>query len=162
MTLPSENEFDLKEPTLEELAFRRAFVKEYMRDFNEYKACLRLGLLHQFALKWKDRLMGESIVQRMIATQVELIEDEDEKALDKDKQLVLVKMRQVALSGEHKDAVNAAKVISQIRGFNAPIKVDQSVVNKGGVMMVPAIATLDDWEKSAVGSQEALVAKSDV
>jgi hypothetical protein len=162
MTLPSENEFFAQELTLEELAFRRSFVKEYLRDFDAYRACLRLGLLSQFANKWKDILMGEAAVQRMIATALETIGDEDERALDADKQLVLSKMRMVALSGENKDAVNAAKVIAQMRGFNAPIKVDQSVVNKGGVMVVPATASLDEWERAALESQQSLVARSDV
>jgi hypothetical protein len=51
-----------------------------------------------------------------------------------------------------------------VYGMDAPTRIKQEVEHRGGVMMVPVIASMDDWERTAVASQVALAeaARSDI
>ena len=41
------------------------------------------------------------------------------------------------------------------------MKVEQTVQHRGGVMMVPGIANIEDWEAQAMASQEKLTHEAD-
>jgi hypothetical protein len=51
--------------------------------------------------------------------------------------------------------LEAIKILNTMKGHNAAIKVDLSV--KGGIMVVPMAADMEQWEDLAADSQEALM-----
>jgi len=51
--------------------------------------------------------------------------------------------------------LDAAKMLIRMKGLDAPIKVDHT--HKVGVMVVPMATSVEDWEKLAAGSQQALM-----
>jgi hypothetical protein len=57
------------EPALteKEILLRDAFVAEYLKDFDAYKACLRLGFQATYATVWSETLYRDGYVQRKIA-----------------------------------------------------------------------------------------------
>jgi hypothetical protein len=52
--------------------------------------------------------------------------------------------------------MDAAKTLIRMKGWDAPVKVD--VNHRGGVMLVPMVDNLDDWQKNAGPSQAKLMA----
>lgn len=57
------------EPALteKEILLRDAFVSEYLKDFDAYKACLRLGFLTTYATHWSQTLLNDGYVQRKLS-----------------------------------------------------------------------------------------------
>lgn len=53
--------------THSERAIRDQFVQEYLRDYNSYAACVRLGYMDELALNFAKQLMQEPYVLRGIA-----------------------------------------------------------------------------------------------
>lgn len=50
-----------------EQAVRDYFVNEYMRDFDPYRACIRMGFLANFAIDMSKQFMADGYVLRKIA-----------------------------------------------------------------------------------------------
>lgn len=57
------------EPALteKEILLRDSFVAEYLKDFDAFKACLRLGFLATYATTWAQILIQDGYVQRKLA-----------------------------------------------------------------------------------------------
>lgn len=143
-----------------EKALRDQFVEQYLVDFDPFKAALRIGFLHSVAMTYAQQLMQEGYVLREIARR-ERIDPEDDKAqAARDRQLTLNTLRQAAQNGPYASRVAAAAKLASILGMDAPIKTQQEVTHRGGVMMVPAIANVDEWEREAQKSQEKLAEES--
>lgn len=140
-----------------EKALRDVFVKEYLVDYDPFQASLRVGFMRSFAEDYAKRLMSEPYVQRKI-TELQRTEPADEKEQAKqDKLLTLNTLRQAAQNGPFASRVAAAAKLAAILGMDAPVKTSQEIMHKGGVMMVPGLASLDAWEGAAQQSQERLV-----
>lgn len=56
----------------------------------------------------------------------------------------------------HAARVAALGKLASIRDMDAPTKIKADLSMRGGVMMIPAIANLEDWEKAAQASQSSL------
>lgn len=138
-----------------EKALRDLFVKEYLKDGNARGACLRIGFLHSFADEYAKRFMQEGYVRAEIARlQFDVSWDDAE---DDDVKLAMRTLRDVMHHGKPNERVAAASRMLSVRGKDAPIKTKQEVTHRGGVMMVPAIASLAEWEQQATRSQEELI-----
>lgn len=144
-------------PTLSdaERDLRDKFVNEYVIDRNEYKATLRLGYMHSVATSYSQIFMNcpyvqKRIVERMFTTS-EHVTPESAKAF------AVNTLSQVMLSGGYKEKIGATKLWADIHGLNAPIKTDNKHTISGGVMLIPAIADIDAWEREATNSQSKLV-----
>lgn len=143
----------------QERNLRLDFVKEYLKDFDRVAAAMRLGFLKQFAEKYSKEFMAEPYVQYLISS-ISLKEPDDIEAQEEaDRQLVLKTLRETAQNGPPSSRVTAAGRLAAILGMDAPVKT-QTTVNQGGVMVVPGIASVTDWEASATSSQDALVRNS--
>jgi hypothetical protein len=57
------------EPALteKETLLRDAFVAEYLKDFDPFKACLRLGFQATYATQWSQTLIQDGYVQRKLS-----------------------------------------------------------------------------------------------
>lgn len=143
-----------------EKTLRDQFVKEYLFDFDAYQACMRVGFANQFASDYARRLMGEPYVQRRIAELSKVSPSDEKEQAEQDKLLTLRVLREAAQRGPYASRVAAAAKLAAILGLDAPVKSSQEVLHRGGVMMVPSIANLDDWEQAAEATQSKLVQES--
>lgn len=140
-----------------EKALRDKFVAQYLVDFDDYKAALRVGFLPSVAATYCKQLMNDGYVQREIA-RLQREQQSDPKAQqERDRELTLNTLRQAMQNGPYASRVAAAARMAAIHGFDAPIKTQNENIHRGGVMMVPAIADVDEWQKQAQASQERLV-----
>jgi hypothetical protein len=112
----------LMEPELseQEKALRDLFVQEYIKDFDPFQACLRVGFQAAFAVEYAKRFMSEPYVLRRIAElQRSTPENEDAQSRE-DKALVLSVLRQAAQNGPYASRVQAAAKLASILGLDRP------------------------------------------
>lgn len=134
-----------------EQELRDLFVKEYLFDRNPVNAAVRCGFRYEAAQRYGIEFIKEPYVQRKIK---EVVLSDDIKP-EIDKKLVLDTLREGACIPIEGTRIAAASKLASILGMDAPSK--SEVTYKGGVMAIPTIAGMDEWEAAAVGSQEVLV-----
>lgn len=144
-----------------EKELRQKFVEQYLIDHDEVNAAVRCGYLRSVAIEYGTRLMGEPYVQQLIAEAkiTPAIDPEEEDEVNK-RRILNSLFREADDRGEdasHSARVSALAKLAAIHGMDAPTKSDVNVTHRGGVMMVPALVNLDDWESQAIESQEKLV-----
>ena len=155
------------EPELSERerALRDLFVDELLVDGEWVKAAQRCGFQYAFAEEYAKKFEQEAYVQKRIALKRQQPVDPD-KLADFDKRIARNVLVQEAQNPNTTGAtrVAAARNLMIMYGMDAPTKIQQEVEHRGGVMMVPAIASLDDWERFAQASQQKLAAdaRSDI
>lgn len=147
------------ELTERERALRDLFVNEYLVDYNEFRAAQRCGFQASFAKDYAIKFMNESYVQKRIkAVEHGPIDGPSKDKYDKERVRAILMKEALDPSSTGSARVSAAAKLAVILGMDAPTKTINENVNKGGVLMVPAIANLDDWQAIAQASQAKLVA----
>lgn len=145
------------ELTDREKAVRDLFVDQYVKDYSPVAAAMRCGFMRMFAEQYAQKFMAEAYVRKRIQA-VELGEtDTSKSSVKKEKAQILAHLRKVAYSDLTPSAarVAALKMLAELHGI---AKSDGGTGGPaGGVIEVPAIASLDEWEKVAVQSQSKLV-----
>jgi len=155
---------DLTAPDKE---LRDLFVKEFLFDFDPTAACIRCGFLDEYAQQYAIQFMGEPYVRKQIAEQ-----SQNGKAIGEDKvqdastkQNVLTSLFREAnyrgAGASHGSRVAALAKLATILGMDAPTKMEQTITHRGGVMAVPGIASIDDWEKQATANQDKLMSEAE-
>jgi len=148
------------ELTPRERELRDRFVVEYLKDRDSTAAASRVGFQNGFAKEYGVKFLGEAYVQKRIK-EIEEAPVANPKQEEQRVKLLTKRMLESMLVDQRLSTaarVSAARELSAIYGWHAPIKTQQTVTHQGGVMMVPAIADLSEWEAAAAGSQEKLVA----
>ncbi len=150
------------EPELTEIEkeLRIRFVDEYLVDYNVTLAASRVGFQFDFAKDYGAKFIRESFVQKLIK-QKEHAKAVDPKAVEEyNKARVIATLVKVMEDGgaKHSARVSAAAQLKGIYGMDKPVVAKNEHTIKGGVLMVPAIANLDDWEAVAKAQQAKLVA----
>ena len=150
------------EPALNEheRKLRDHFVNEYLVDYNEVRAAQRCGFQISFAKDYAIKFMQESYVQKRIK-EVEQQQPVEDKRLEEynKKRITAILMKEAMDPNSTGSArVAAAGKLAVIYGMDAPTKIEATNTHKGGVLMVPAIANINDWEAIAQASQAQLVA----
>lgn len=149
------------EMSVREKALRDCFVAEYLVDYDAVCACLRIGFNNQFAKEFAIKLMAEPYVQKRInEVRFQDIPEKDLEAYNK-KRIASKLMQEAHYMGpgsSHAARVAALSKLAALNNMEPAKKVDATVNHRGGVMAVPGIAKLDDWEKAASASQDTLVA----
>jgi len=145
------------ELSAKEKELRDKFVDEYLLDFDQTAAAIRVGFSASFAQTYAEKFMSEPYVrQRIAALQTALAEDDKlEAELDR-RRIRAALMREAHYRGpgsSHAARVSALAKLASILDMDAPTKIKSDVTMRGGVMMVPAIASLEEWEKAAQASQ---------
>jgi len=143
-----------------EKALRDLFVSEYLVDYDALRAAQRCGFNFQFAVEYAKKFMQEPYVQQQInAVKFREYPEHDVATYEK-KRIMASLIAEAHYKGpgsSHSSRVAALSKLASIYGMDAPKKIEQSITNRGGVMAVPGIAKLDDWENAASQSQDALV-----
>jgi hypothetical protein len=147
------------ELTEREKALRDVFVNEYLVDYDIIKAAQRCGFQHSFAKDYGIKFWNESYVQKRI----ELVKHSrvDEKQMEEfDRATVRAVLRKEMQNQFNSGAarVAAAAKMASILGMDKPVETPAEGEHRGGVLMVPAIANMNDWEAVAQASQAKLVA----
>jgi phage terminase small subunit len=107
----------LEQPlTEQERLLRDHFVAEYLKDFNAYQACIRLGFQASFALEWATRLFNDGYVQRQIQhmTRTRKVNDEEAKVLLENELL------RIAQCGSDTARVSAIREFNAMKGWSKP------------------------------------------
>lgn len=146
-----------------EKALRDMFVSEYLVDYDQVKAAQRCGFNLQFAVEYAKRFMEESYVQQRIRDVTFM--KVDEKAIEqfdktRIKAALMAEAHYRGPGSSHAGRVAALSKLASLYGMEAPKKSAMDVTHKGGVMAVPGIASLAEWEQTAAESQDKLVANA--
>lgn len=140
-----------------EKELRDKFVDEYLIDFDQTAAAIRIGFSASFAQTYAEKFMTEPYVRKAIAIRQHAMAEDDKIEADQDRRRIRAAlMREAHYRGpgsSHAARVSALAKLASIRDMDAPTKIKSELTMRGGVMMVPGIANLEDWEKAAQASQ---------
>lgn len=150
--------------TVPEMAIRDSFVKEYVFDYNSTAAALRCGFNSVLAVEYAQKFLQDPYVQWKIRQHEESVakdEVDDEDAIIKlERQRIIEGLKREAnYKGPGASAaarVAAHKALIDIYGLNAPKNSNVNHTVGQGVMVVPAVASVEDWENSAAETQRKL------
>lgn len=148
------------EMTVREKALRDTFVSEFLVDYDQVAAAMRCGFNRQFAQEYAQKFMEEPYVQQQInRVRFSPMDDNELEKYDKARvrSQLMAEAHYKGPGSSHAARVAALGRLQAMLGMEAPKKVDATVNHRGGVMAVPGIAKLDDWEQEASASQDALV-----
>ena len=111
---------NLRAPDLSEneKALRDLFCIEYVKDFNEVQACIRMGFMASYAATYGQRYLEEPYVQRQIASLQRKQQLTEEEQREEDKALIMAVLRQAAQHGPYASRVQAAKQLAVMHGLD--------------------------------------------
>lgn len=136
---------------------RDKFVSEYLIDYDQTAAAIRIGFSASFAQTYAEKFMTEPYVRKAIADLQNAMADDEKIEVELDRRRIRAAlMREAHYRGpgsSHAARVSALAKLASIRDMDAPTKIKSEVALRGGVMMVPGIASLEEWEKAAQASQ---------
>lgn len=98
-------------------ALRDAFVNEYVKDYDAFRACIRMGFLATFASDQAGIFMKDGYVLRMLAhiKRSAIVPNEEDEAE------MLSNLREIALNGSSASArVSASKQYMEAKGYIKP------------------------------------------
>jgi hypothetical protein len=125
------------------------FIEEFLFDFDDVKAAIRCGFSAASAKQYGPQMYASAYVQR----QLKEFYNEEKNAGRSDVALVKATLRNTMINGGYKEAVMAATQMKSICGMEAPAKQGLQSGHRGGIMRLPAIASLNEWEKVAESHQ---------
>lgn len=149
--------------TAMEMALRDRFVVEYLKDYDNIRACLRLGYTLAYAKEYGVRFMNESYVQSKLV-EIETKPDELNREIER-KRIRAGLWREAnsfGLGSSHSARVVALAKLSAFEGMDAPTRSKQELTGAdgeplgGGVFVVPGLMTTEQWEAAAAKQQEEL------
>lgn len=103
------------EPALteQEMAVRDLFVNEYVKDFDAYRACIRMGFLSAFAIDQAKTFTADGYVLRKIA----FLTTRPKTASEQDKAEMLENVRWLAFNGPPAVRASASKIYMEAQGY---------------------------------------------
>lgn len=143
----------------EDVGRLRYFVHEYIKDFSEERAALRMGYPADSATSTGRLLLYHAYTQLRIT---EILEKADAENIVTGAAIVAALWREanapdVAFSSNSSTRIAALKELAKIRGLTAPKpKLPTGGVGLGGVMVVPFTMHPDQWEEHARQTQREL------
>lgn len=138
------------EPTPDERALRDKFVEHYLRTRDATQAAKLCGFMDAFATAYGNRLLSEPYVQQRVKV--------EERELSKEEKQQLVEsllFREARDGTSHAARVSALSKLANILDMDGSKKLE--ITHRGGVMLVPAMASVDEWENIATAQQEEIV-----
>ncbi len=120
-----------------EMAVRDLFVSEYLKDFDSYKACIRMGFLAAFAIDQSKVFMGDGYVLRKIdyMTRAAVLDR------DADKQAMLANLRWLAHNGSPASRASATKLYMEAQEYIAK---DSNGAEAANAALIAALAEFAD------------------
>ena len=128
------------------------FVTEYLFDFNARAACQRIGYAADVAFSMAEHFLRDPGTQRAIRE----AQETDEIPIGMKGRIVNGLVREANYYGEDSSAsarVSAWKQLSNIYGLDDEANKDAGEIIESPVMVVPAIANVEDWEAQAEKAQ---------
>lgn len=154
---PGEAEFDEAFSHLQPRvkARRDQFVREYIKDFNGANAMRRMGSVSQTPWVRASEWLSEPYTQWKLAQMLETLDD---KAIVTRNE-VLAGLKKEAhhfgLDGSAAARISAWRSLAKILGIEVT-KVEGNISLGGGVMLLPASGSPEEWEKAAAKAQAEL------
>lgn len=150
--------------TADERALRDLFCIEFLVDFDQIKAAQRCGFNLQFAIEYARKFMEEPyVIQRINQLQRLQPRDEEEMLKYNKRRVVEQMLREAHYDGPGSSQaarVAALKALADMWGMGSAAQARAGAGGgaglAGGVMVVPEIANVDDWENQATQNQRAL------
>ncbi len=152
---------DRTELSDQEKALRDLFVAEYLVDYDQVAAAIRCGFSAGFAGDYAKKFMGEPYVQKKLKG--EQLAEPQNKEEEADQERIHKRKILAALMREaHNPMISGAARVGALSRLAAIYQMDMPAkgaaeMHRGGVMMVPAIANIDEWQTAAIASQTQLV-----
>lgn len=145
----------------DEKRVKDAFCKEYLYDNNAIAACMRIGFMQPFASQFAKQFMNEAYVWWKLRQLTSDKDADDEQAQNEEvnfiKQSLIRESNYHGADSSHGARVQALGKLVAIRGMEQPKKTEVEVTHKGGVMLIPPMANIEQWEDDATASQEKLI-----
>lgn len=156
------------ELTASERELRDRFVTEYLTDYDQYKAAIRIGYAPAYAKDFSARFMTEPYVLNKIrAAEGGDVEDTDP---DVQKKMIVAGLwreaRNMGAGSSQAARVAALSKLSAFYGMDAPKTTKTEVTGAdglplgSGVFVVPGMVTAEEWAKQAEAQQADLVKPS--
>lgn len=139
---------------------RDQFVQEYLKDFDPYRACIRIGYSNLFAGDFAKRFMEEPYTLKRIADVQGGVLDGEEINEEKEKKKILNALWREAnsMTSPAASRVAALAKLTAIFGMDAPSRSNVNVTgNEGGVFVVPGIMNEAQWALQASTQQAELI-----
>ena len=118
-------------PTPSEKALWDQFLDEYMKDFNPFDACLRVGFSELFAIEYSKNLMAKPYIkQEIMRRKSEVGAEKDEDKIARHKALIEATLLETMQNGQPATRVAAAKTLAGIHGLDqAPDRSGDAISN---------------------------------
>lgn len=156
------------ELTKAEMELRDRFVVEYLTDYDQYKAAIRIGYAPAYAKDFSQRFMLEPYVLKKIR------EAEggttDDLDVEVQKRMIVTALwkeaKNMGVGSSQAARVAALSKLSAFYGMDAPKVSKQELTGAdgmplgSGVFVVPGMVTAEEWAKQAEAQQEELVRPS--
>lgn len=140
----------------EQIALRDRFIQQYVIDYDAVEATMRIGYSRDVAMHISRQFLNCEYV----AFKIQKWEDENDGDLDIEQRRIFAALRKESRyygpGSSHAARVAALAKLASLRKMDQPIKHEHDVNSKGGVMVVPGVASVDDWQRAAIESQKAL------
>jgi hypothetical protein len=153
--------------THREKTLRDHFVNEYLVDYDQKSAAIRIGYGSSYAHEMSVRLMQCPYVLQQISLKEANTEEEDAAIMRK--RIITGLIREANFKGpgcSPSARVAALSKLAAIQGMDAPARSKLELTGAdgqplgGGMFVVPGIISVEDWEKLAMAQQTALVDSS--
>lgn len=134
---------------------RDKFVREYIKDFNGANAMRRLGYKHSAVSVHASKFLAHPYTQWRLR---KMMEELDEKSIITRNLVLMGLVREANYHGvesTHSARVSALKSMARILGMEV-IKVDGDMKIKGGLLAVPLVKSVKDWETLSRQAQSEL------
>ena len=152
--------------TQSEMELRDKFVIEYLKDYDAFAACIRIGYAHAFAKEFCARFMTETYVLNKIK-QVELkpLEEEDLNETTQKRKVYAALWKEANSFGfgtSQSARVAALAKLSSFLGMDAPTRSQQELTGKdgkplgAGVFVIPGVMSTEQWAEQAEAQQAEL------
>lgn len=141
--------------SLKRRTFLDAFTREYLHDFNAGMAYIRAGGAPSHATTGGQEALRSAYVQEQLKRVTDLLEEEE---LLTRKDILLGLKREAHYTGM--DSSQSARVrawsqLAKIKGMEVQ-KTETKVTHQGGIMLVPMVRDVTDWETQAADAQKQL------
>lgn len=145
--------------TEHEKSTRQQFVKEYLKDYDARKACLRIGYSNLFATDFAKRFMDEPYTLKLISEHESGNASDDSIDEEKERKRILAAIWREAnnMASPAAARVAALNKLTSIFGMDAPTKSEVNMHNEGGTFVVPGIMNEAQWTEQAATQQAELV-----
>lgn len=113
--------------TRTEQALRRRFVEQYLIDFDEYQAVIRLGYQAAFARQYATMFMQEPYTLQLIAEEKKVLGITTDAEVHRKRVLAVLYGVATNQFAPAASKVGAASAIARITGIEAPVKTEVKV-----------------------------------